>query len=77
MSEERILLGMMRPLQSPADTLPVGNYVVRCPCGMDLWARESVQKHWMLGHFDTPVYATREEILEKVVERIAKQVKPE
>ena len=78
MSDERIFLGMTRPPQPP-DTKYVDKEtgetkyaeILMCSCEQPLRFRSSVQEHWLAGHFDTPVYATREEIIEKVAEKIA------
>ena len=75
MSEEKILLGMSRTTEPPdnryVDSEGKVQYadIVVCGCGHHLWTRESTYEHWKQGHFDTPVYATKEEMLNKMAER--------
>lgn len=36
-----------------------GSYdAVECTCGHGLWTVEEAHEHWLLGHFDIPVYQT-------------------
>jgi hypothetical protein len=66
--DERILLGKFRAEEPPR--FP-GAAVVLCSCGQTLWTIDGVNHHWQLGHFDSNVYATKEEVLDKVAEKIA------
>jgi len=75
MSEDRILLGVTRPPQPP-DTKYIDKDgkmkfvdVMLCPCGHSLWSREQIRAHWHQGHFDTPVYAARDEVLDRIAQR--------
>ena len=74
MSDEKVLIGMMRsPL--PPDGVFLNKEtgkmeqagIIICPCGHMLQCRETVFSHWQQGHFDTPIYATKDEILEKMM----------
>jgi hypothetical protein len=69
----KIFLGTNRPefnefMKNTADT-----FYMACPCGVLLSRRQSCHDHWMLGHFDHLVTATREEVLDRLVEKLAKK----
>lgn len=77
MIDDRIFLGYHRSPNPPTtkyrdqDTGEIKFAdVMQCPCGQSLWTLEAIREHWSLGHFDTPIYATREEVIEKFAERI-------
>lgn len=68
MSDDRVCIGMFRPLR---DDIPrhSGNYVATPGhMGGNLyeWGHAEVTKYWQLGHWDKPIYATRDEIIEKM-----------
>ena len=77
MDDTKILLGMMRPPTPPStaytdkDTGEI-RYVdfVLCPCGEELWNTSKVMMHWNQGHFDKPVYATKEEMMDRLMGRL-------
>lgn len=73
--EEKIILGTNRPLFEEIMKNVTG--YIACSCGSVLQTRQSSFEHWQLGHWDYPVYATKEEVLNKVAEKIAKQEKKE
>ena len=73
--DDKILLGLSR-LPEPPDTKYIDEdgkvqfaEILRCPCGHDLWYREAVAEHWRMGHFDTPIYATRQEMIDRALEK--------
>lgn len=75
--EEKIVIAMSRP-PFPPDTkytdpetgeIKYGAVLI-CPCGHHLWYRETVFQHWQMGHFDTPVYCTRQELIEAKLKQI-------
>lgn len=78
MSDERVFLGMMRPPEPP-DTGYIDKEtgekryadLLMCSCNAPLRFQQVVREHWTAGHFDTPVYATRQEIIDRVAEKIA------
>lgn len=67
---EKIRLGSNRPFFH--DFMQNVNGYILCPCGSMLQTRQSSFEHWQLGHFDIPVYATKEEVLDKLAEKLAK-----
>jgi len=62
-NEEKILLGMMRPSWPPCN---VTGYVY-CVCGHILQTVDSCYAHWQMGHFDEPVYCTKEEMMDRMI----------
>lgn len=73
MSEEKIMIGTNRPLFE--EFMKNVNGFILCSCGSTLQTRQSSFEHWQLGHFDYPVYATKEEILDKLAEKLVKAQK--
>ena len=69
MNEDRILLGMHRPDFNEFMKDIRGN--IQCICGSLLSFRQGTFDHWQMGHFDYPVYATKEEVMEKLAEKLA------
>lgn len=75
MSDTRILLGMSRPLNPPdtrhtdAEGIVTYSAVLVCTCGAHLWDFEAVREHWQRGHFDVPVYATKEEMMDRALNK--------
>jgi hypothetical protein len=67
---DNIFPGMSRPPVPPTtayvDTEGVVRYagILVCPCGQHLRYKEGVREHWSQGHFDTPIYASRAEMLQ-------------
>lgn len=81
MTENRIFLGMLRPPEPPKtkyvdEKTGETKYadVIVCSCGAHLRFAQGGREHWAAGHFDTPVYATRDEIIDKVAEKIAAKI---
>jgi hypothetical protein len=76
MTNEKILLGMSRSPQPP-DTKYIDpktgqiSYaeILVCTCGAHLRFKETVYEHWIKGHFDTPVYTTKEEMMDRIIEK--------
>ncbi len=62
---DQILIGMNRPAAPP----DFGG-VIACGCGDALHTRGAIFSHWQMGHFDSPVYATREEALEQAAAKL-------
>lgn len=58
---DNIFIGTHRPPEPPYP--PTGVAVLMCACGQHIWTREGVFAHWQMGHFDTPVYRTVEEVV--------------
>lgn len=58
MSDDRVYIGMFRP--TLGDVCKDYN-----PDAVDMQGR-SIRSLWERGHFDKPVYATRDEIIEKM-----------
>lgn len=65
--ENRVLIGHFREPNPPYP--PKGVDVVLCPCENNLWTREDVYDHWKRGCFDTPVYATKQEVIDRMIEK--------
>ena len=65
----RMIIAWERPPVPPDTKYQDSNGVTRyatvmtCTCGTQLWHVEGVRAHWQMGHFDSPVYATRAEII--------------
>ena len=60
--EDLIFLGNTRP-QWPLDC--IGKGYVMCQCSQILQTIDAVYGHWKLGHFDTPVYCSKEEMINR------------
>lgn len=69
MNEEKILVGMCRPGWEEF-IAGVNGYLV-CSCRVILSSIQETRKHWQDGHFDYPVYATKEELLKAMSEKLA------
>ena len=72
---ERVLLGMMRTPQPPGveyiredGSVSYCDFVL-CPCGDELWDQKQRIEHWLQGHFDEPVYATKQEMIDRAIFR--------
>jgi hypothetical protein len=62
MEEDKILLGHTRP-DFEEMYRKICPAVLVCACGQHLFSREGCYQHWQMGHCDTPVYATRDEMI--------------
>ena len=68
--EEKIVIGMNRPLWSEFKSQISGYGYVGCACGDMLSTVQGIHEHWQQGHFDTPVYCTRQELIKAKLEQI-------
>lgn len=81
MSDERkVLLGMMRPPWHEVYALYNGNpgskKMVDGACYINARSHQNqFVTMWQLGRFDTPVYATAQEIIDRVAEKIVEGMK--
>lgn len=66
MTDDRILLGMHRPTWGDVNGKT-------CPgCGRHPYFTVESRDCWLSGHYDTPVYATRQEVLEAMAGKTEK-----
>lgn len=67
--EEKIFLGMCRPDIAPLLNPGPGIGVVVCPYGHHNFSPEGTRKCWIDGHFDYAIYATKEEMMDRMAEK--------
>ena len=70
MTEDLIYLGKKRP-DWPLPCL--GKGYVMCQCGTILELVEQIYSHWQSGHFDTPVYCTKDKMMDRIAKGTAQE----
>lgn len=70
--DEKIFLGMTRPsidqLICPRGYSPTPIVVV-CPHGHTDFSQEAIWSCWGAGHFDYPIYCTKQEMMDRIIEK--------